>query len=132
MLPRPHCIGVDIFKFRLSSAYLRSLLHTKLFPALVGFCLTLPSTTIGNLGNTSRMPKAVKGALLECDPPQMAMVRKIDRESNNAYIIEEIDDQTCLVKETKVEEIKQKVKDLMDSAMGADDDEGEEKDSDLD
>jgi TFIIH basal transcription factor complex TTD-A subunit len=63
------------------------------------------------------MPRAVKGALLQCDPPQMAMVRKIDKESNNAYIIEEIDDETCLVKETKVDEIKDKVKALMDEAM---------------
>ena len=78
------------------------------------------------------MPKATRGALLQCDPPQMAMVKKIDRESNNAYIIEEIDDKTCLVKENKVEEIKKKVKDLMDSAMGVDDDEVEDKDSDLD
>jgi TFIIH basal transcription factor complex TTD-A subunit len=78
------------------------------------------------------MPKAVKGALLQCDPPQMAMVRKIDRESNNAYIIEEIDDNTCLIKETKVEEIKSKVKELMDAAMGVDEDDHEEKDSDLD
>lgn len=78
------------------------------------------------------MPKAVKGALLQCDPPQMAMVRKIDRESGNAYIIEEIDDQTCLVKENKVDEIKSRVKELMDTAMGMDEDENDDKDSDLD
>ncbi|KAL6246119.1 hypothetical protein RBB50_007272 [Rhinocladiella similis] len=78
------------------------------------------------------MPKAVKGALLQCDPPQMAMVRKIDRESNNAYIIEEIDDHTCLIKETKVEEIKARVKELMDAAMGVDEDDNDDKDSDLD
>ena len=78
------------------------------------------------------MPKAVKGALLQCDAPQMSMVRKIDRESNNAYIVEEIDESTCLVKEQHVEEIKAKVKELMDTAMGAVDDENEDKDSDLD
>lgn len=77
------------------------------------------------------MPRAIKGALLQCDPPQMAMVKKIDRESDNAYIIEEIDDHTCLVKETKVEEIKNKVKELMDAAMGVDEDEDDDKDSDL-
>ena len=63
------------------------------------------------------MPRAIKGALLKCDPPQMAMVRKIDKENNNAYIIEEIDDKHCLVKETKFQEIKEKVKALMDDAM---------------
>lgn len=77
------------------------------------------------------MPRAMKGALLQCDPPQMAMVKKIDRESDNAYIIEEIDDRTCLVKENKVEEIKRKVKDLMDAAMGIDEDDDDDQDSDL-
>ena len=79
------------------------------------------------------MPKAVKGALLQCDPPQMAMVRKIDRESEQGYIIEEIDDKTCLIKENMVEEVKRKVKMVMDEAMGVDEDQvDDDKDSDLD
>jgi TFIIH basal transcription factor complex TTD-A subunit len=78
------------------------------------------------------MPKAVKGALLRCDPPQMAMVKKIDGEWKGGFIIEQIDDSTCLVKEDKVEEIKAEVKRLMDLAMRADEDDQEEKDSDLD
>merc|ERR1711964_221063 len=80
------------------------------------------------------MPRAIKGALLKCDPPQMAMVRKIDKENNNAYIIEEVDDEVCLVKENKVEEIKAKAKALMDDAMkptGAMEVDSD-KDSDLD
>jgi hypothetical protein len=80
------------------------------------------------------MPRAIKGALLTCDPPQMAMVRKIDKEANNAYIIEEIDDKHCLVKENKFAEIKAKVKELMDDAMkptGAMEVDSE-KDSDMD
>ncbi len=78
------------------------------------------------------MPKATKGALLQCDPPQMAMVRKIDRESKQGYIIEEIDDRTCLVKEQMVDEIKRKVKEIMDLAMGVDEEEDDDKHSDLD
>ena len=78
------------------------------------------------------MPKAVRGCLIQCDPPQMAMILKIHRESNNAYVIEEIDERTCLVKENKAEELKLKVKILMDAAMGADEDEAEDHDSDLD
>lgn len=62
----------------------------------------------------------------------MAMVRKIDRESKQGYIIEDIDDRTCLVKENMVEEIKRKVKEIMDYAMGVDEDEEDDKDSDLD
>ncbi|KAJ9663385.1 hypothetical protein H2198_000902 [Neophaeococcomyces mojaviensis] len=78
------------------------------------------------------MPKAVKGVLLQCDPPQMAMILKINRESNNSYIIEEINDRTCVVKEAKVDELKHRVKQLMDVAMGAGDEEDDDQDSDLD
>ena len=78
------------------------------------------------------MPKALRGALLQCDPPQMAVLKSIDEKKNNAYIIELIDDHTCLVREALVDEIKQKVKEAMDAAMGIEDDEADEKDSDLD
>jgi hypothetical protein len=46
------------------------------------------------------------------------MIRKVNAESQSAYIIEDIDDHTCVVKETKVDELKARVKDLMDEAMG--------------
>ena len=60
----------------------------------------------------------------------MSMVRKIDKESGSAYIIENIDDSTCVIKENRVDELKAKVKTLMDEAMGGEPDE-EERDSDL-
>lgn len=78
------------------------------------------------------MPRAVKGALLQCDPPQMAVLKTIDEKAGNAYIVEPIDDHTCLVPESKIDEIKRLVKETMDAAMGIEDDEAEEKDSDLD
>ena len=78
------------------------------------------------------MPKAVRGALVQCDPPQMAMIQEINRESGNAYIIEEINDTTCLVKETKVEELKMRVKQRMDKAMGVEETVEDDPDSDLD
>ena len=78
------------------------------------------------------MPTAQKGALLQCDPPQMAMVRKIDEEHGNKYIIARIDDRTCLVKENLVQEIKRMVKEIMDTAMGVDEEDDVDKDSDLD
>lgn len=77
------------------------------------------------------MPKAVKGVLLQCDPPQMAMILKLNRESNNAYVVEEIDDRTCLIKETRVEELKARVKSIMDTAMGISVEEDVDVDSDL-
>jgi Transcription factor TFIIH complex subunit Tfb5 len=78
------------------------------------------------------MPTAARGALLQCDPPQMAVLRSIDTKAGHIYIIEEIDDRTCLVSENKVDEVKRLVKETMDAAMGIDDEEAEEKDSDLD
>ena len=57
----------------------------------------------------------------------MAMIRKVDAEAGGTIIIEAIDDNTCLVKETKVDELKLRVKQLMDEAMG-----GEALDSDKD
>ena len=62
----------------------------------------------------------------------MAMILKINRETNNLYIIEEINDRTCVVKEAKVDELKYRVKQLMDVAMGAGDEEEVDQDSDLD
>lgn len=62
----------------------------------------------------------------------MAMIRKIDEESNHEFIIEDIDDTTCLVRENKVEELKRRVKEIMDRAMGGgEEDEDEDRDSDL-
>ena len=77
------------------------------------------------------MPKALKGALLQCDPPQMAMIQKIDTDSKHAFIIEKIDDRTCVVKMEKVDELKARVKTLMDRAMGVKDDDEFDEDSDL-
>jgi hypothetical protein len=62
----------------------------------------------------------------------MAVLKSINEKANHSYIIELIDDHTCLVSENKVDEIKRLVKETMDIAMGIDEDEVEEKDSDLD
>lgn len=78
------------------------------------------------------MPKAQKGHLIECDPPQMAMILKIDAEYSNAYVIMAIDDTHCFVKSERVEELKQRVKAVMDRAMGIDEAEDDDGDSDLD
>ncbi|KAF7846018.1 hypothetical protein BT93_L5590 [Corymbia citriodora subsp. variegata] len=77
------------------------------------------------------MPKAVKGVLLQCDPPQMAMILKLNRETNQEYVLEEIDERTCLVRENRVEELKSRVKQIMDQAMGATPEDDIDEDSDL-
>lgn len=65
----------------------------------------------------------------------MAMIRKVNEEEKGEYIIEDIDDRTCLVRENKVEEIKQRVMDIMQKAMASNQTlflDEEDIDSDLD
>ena len=71
------------------------------------------------------MPKAVKGerhpqsnaeptahlqlgVLVECDPSIKAIILKIDSEHHD-YIVEDLDDQTLVVKESKLRDLKSKL-----------------------
>ncbi|KAI9848410.1 MAG: TFIIH complex subunit tfb5 [Sclerophora amabilis] len=56
------------------------------------------------------MPKASKGVLVECDPSIKAIILKIDSTYHD-FIIEDLDDQTLVVKESKLKELKQKLED---------------------
>ncbi|KAK5171665.1 hypothetical protein LTR04_000030 [Oleoguttula sp. CCFEE 6159] len=55
------------------------------------------------------MPKATPGVLVQCDPSIKAIINKIDAERND-YIIEDIDDETCVVKESKYKELQERLK----------------------
>ena len=46
-----------------------------------------------------KMPKAMKGVLVQCDPSIKAIILKIDADRHD-YIIEDLDDQTLVIKET--------------------------------
>lgn len=46
------------------------------------------------------------GTLVRCDASIKAMLVDIDSKNNNDYIIEELDEEHILVKETKVNELK--------------------------
>ncbi|UPX15228.1 uncharacterized protein EKO05_0005685 [Ascochyta rabiei] len=52
------------------------------------------------------MVKAIRGTLVRCDASIKAMLVDIDSKNNNEYIIEELDEEHILVKETKVNELK--------------------------
>ncbi|MCJ1227228.1 TFIIH complex subunit tfb5 [Toensbergia leucococca] len=54
------------------------------------------------------MPKAVKGVLVECDPSIKAIILKIDQDKHN-YIVEDLDDQTLVVKESQLHNLKGKL-----------------------
>jgi TFIIH basal transcription factor complex TTD-A subunit len=53
-------------------------------------------------GNT----KASSGSLVKCDASIKAMLTDIDNKNNNDFIIEDLDEEHLLVKETKVAELK--------------------------
>jgi TFIIH basal transcription factor complex TTD-A subunit len=53
-----------------------------------------------------------KGTLVQCDPSIKAIISKINEENGGLYISEDIDDETCLINTKKLDELKQKLKDV--------------------
>ncbi|CAN6674464.1 general transcription and DNA repair factor IIH subunit Tfb5p [Trichomonascus vanleenenianus] len=58
------------------------------------------------------MPKATKGALIECDPSIKALIIEIDYQRHD-IIIEELDDTHLLVDSDKVEFLKKELDTLL-------------------
>ncbi|KAI9673634.1 MAG: TFIIH complex subunit tfb5 [Caeruleum heppii] len=54
------------------------------------------------------MPSAIKGTLVECDPSIKAIILKLDSERHE-YVIEDLDEQTLLVNEDKLKELKERL-----------------------
>lgn len=52
------------------------------------------------------------GVLIQCDESIMAIILKIDSESNHAFIMETLDDETCLVQAKKLIELQARLKDV--------------------
>jgi TFIIH basal transcription factor complex TTD-A subunit len=50
------------------------------------------------------------GVLVQCDESIKAIIEKLDKENNNAYILESLDDQTMLVASGKINELKAQLK----------------------
>jgi len=63
------------------------------------------------------MVKAAKGVLIQCDPSIKAIISKID-EKYHDFIIEDLDDETVVVKETKLYELKLKLADVRMESCG--------------
>jgi len=55
-----------------------------------------------------KMPRAIRGVLIECDPSIKSIIVQIDSE-DHAYIVEELDDQTLVVKENMLTSLKMKL-----------------------
>ncbi|KAL5116381.1 TFIIH complex subunit tfb5 [Pleosporales sp. CAS-2024a] len=59
------------------------------------------------------MVRAIRGSLVKCDASIKAMLVDIDSKNDNAFIIEELDEEHLLVKETKVNELKARLNEMM-------------------
>jgi len=71
------------------------------------------------------MPRAVKGVLVECDPSIKAIILKIDGDHND-YIIEDLDDNTLLIKEAKIPELKRRLERMLEDTQTFPEDEDSE------
>jgi TFIIH basal transcription factor complex TTD-A subunit len=58
------------------------------------------------------------GTLVKCDASIKAMLVDIDSKNNNEYIIEELDEEHLLVKETKVNELKARLNQVRITLQG--------------
>jgi TFIIH basal transcription factor complex TTD-A subunit len=54
----------------------------------------------------------VTGSLVKCDASIKAMLVDIDSKNNNEYIIQELDEEHILVKETKINELKARLNEV--------------------
>jgi TFIIH basal transcription factor complex TTD-A subunit len=55
---------------------------------------------------------SIKGTLVQCDPSIKAIITKINDENNGQFISEDIDDETVLINSKKLDELKQRLKDV--------------------
>lgn len=54
----------------------------------------------------------VLGVLVQCDESIMAIILKIDAENKHSYITERLDDETCLVQASKLNELKARLNEV--------------------
>lgn len=58
-------------------------------------------------------PSSLAGVLVECDASIKSIIVNIDNEFNNEFVIEVLDDQHIVVKETMVQALKMKLDDRL-------------------
>jgi len=69
------------------------------------------------------MPRAIRGVLVECDPSIKSILLKIDNE-DHAFIVEELDDQTLVVKENMLALLKMELEKALKETQQPPDDSG--------
>jgi len=65
------------------------------------------------------MPRAIRGVLVQCDPSIKSIIVKIDNE-DHAFIVEELDDQTLVVKENMMSILKMKLDEILKETQNND------------
>jgi TFIIH basal transcription factor complex TTD-A subunit len=69
------------------------------------------------------MAKVVSGVLVECDPSIKSIIVKIDSEKND-FIVEELDDQTLVIKEGMLQILKMRLDEALKETQQPPDDSG--------
>ena len=69
------------------------------------------------------MPKAMKGVLVQCDPSIKAIILKIDADRHD-YIIEDLDDQTLVIKEAMLGRLKARLEEELANTQQMPDESG--------
>ncbi|TAQ87840.1 hypothetical protein B7494_g3858 [Chlorociboria aeruginascens] len=69
------------------------------------------------------MPRAIRGVLVECDPSIKSIIVKIDSK-DHAFIVEELDDQTLVIKENMLTTLKYQLEDALKETQQPPDDSG--------
>ncbi|PQE25355.1 hypothetical protein CJF30_00000048 [Rutstroemia sp. NJR-2017a BBW] len=72
------------------------------------------------------MPRAIRGVLVECDPSIKSIIVKIDADEQHAYIVEDLDDQTLVIKENMLSMLKARLEDALKETQQPPDDSGSE------
>jgi len=72
------------------------------------------------------MPRAIRGVLVECDPSIKSIIVKIDSEHND-FIVEELDDQTLVIKEGTLQKLKAKLDEALRETQQPADDSGSDE-----
>ena len=69
------------------------------------------------------MPKAMKGVLVQCDPSIKAIILKVDMDRHD-FIIEDLDDQTLVIKESMLGRLKQRLEEELANTQQMPDESG--------
>ncbi|KAK8175634.1 TFIIH subunit TTDA/Tfb5 [Phyllosticta citrichinensis] len=62
------------------------------------------------------MPRALRGVLVQCDESIKTIIVKIDSERND-FIIEDLDDETLVIKSEKLPELKRRLNEVLRDAV---------------